>query len=402
MSDLINKDKRKQAILKELIMELHDGKSVEEVQERFSDVIKDVSPMEISAMEEGLIAEGLPVQEVQRLCDVHASVFKGSLAEFHKENIPVFAPGHPIETFRQENRAIEKLIQEKILPIIEAAEKAPSEEHKTQLVKVFNKLWEIDKHYSRKENLIFPYLEKSGITAPPKVMWGVDDEIRDLIKAVKNPASNASLDSLIKVAKEAIHRTKEMIHKEDNILFPMALETLTEAEWVIVSQESDEIGYCLHQPQIRYEGSGAVDDITAETLASDQIRFETGVLDVKTLTAMINHLPVDYTFVDKDDIVKYFSQGKERIFHRTKAIIGRKVENCHPPDSVHVVEQVLVDLKSGKKDSEEFWLTMGGKFIYIQYFAVRDEQGEYLGTLEVSQDVTHIRTLEGEKRLLTD
>lgn len=403
MSELINNREHKHKVLKDLIRELHQGKSVDEVKERFSSVIKDVSPAEISAMEESLIAEGLPAEEVQRLCDVHAAVFKDSLAEFHQQNTSkTVSPGHPIHTFQQENQEIEKLIDEKISPLIEAARRLPSEEYENRLSQAFDQLWEIDKHYTRKEIILFPFLEKYGITAPPKVMWGVDDEIRDLIKKVKSPSPEATLETLIATAEEAVNRVKEMIYKEENILFPMALDTLTEDEWETIIQESDEIGYCLFQPEIRYRTSDAEGKTVASLHGTDTVRFETGELNVHVLSAILNRLPVDITFVDDQDVVKYFSQSKERIFHRTKAVLSRNVEHCHPPGSVHIVRKLVEDFKSGAKDSEDFWLKKGDTFIYIRYFAVRDEAGKYLGTLEVTQNVSPIFELKGEKRLLAD
>lgn len=403
MSELINNREHKQRVLKELIRELHAGKSVDEVKDRFASLIKDVSPAEISALENSLIAEGIPVEEVQRLCDVHAAVFKGSLAEYHKQAAPrQVAPGHPVHTFQQENRAVERLIDEQIMPLIDAAKRLPSEEYANRLAQVFDQLWEIDKHYTRKEILLFPYLEKYGITAPPKVMWGVDDEIRDLIKAVKMPSPDVTLEKLLKTAETAVARVKEMIYKEENILFPMALDTLTADEWETIKKESDQIGYCLYQPETRYQPQEDRHRPTASLQDTGTVRFETGELDVKVLEALLNHLPVDLTFIDHNDVVKYFSNSKDRIFHRTKAVLGRRVENCHPPTSVHVVRKLVEDFKSGAKDVEEFWIKQGDTFIYIRYFAVRDEQGQYLGTLEVTQNISPIFELKGEKRLLAD
>lgn len=405
MSELINNRHHKQQKLKEVIMELHDGKTVEEVQEKFADVIEGVSPEEISAMEQSLISEGMPVEEVQRLCDVHAAVFKGSLADFHKEVQPEFIPGHPVDTFRQENRTLEKLMQEEIIPLIKEAKNDPNEEKKLALSQAFEQLWEIDKHYSRKENLLFPYLEKYGITAPPQVMWGVDDEIREQIKKVRNPEPGLSLETLLPIAEDALHRVNEMIYKEENILFPMAMETLTPDEWANIEQESEQIGFCLYDPpRMAPIPKEIKPSLPKETETSDEgnLHFETGQLSLKLLTAMLDHLPIDFTFVDKDDVVRYFSNGKERIFHRTKAVIGRKVENCHPPGSVHVVEKLVEDFKSGAKDSEDFWLRLGDSYVLIRYFAVRDDNGEYLGTLEVSQNIKPLQEITGEKRLLSE
>ncbi|NLC37828.1 MAG: DUF438 domain-containing protein, partial [Clostridia bacterium] len=168
--------------------------------------------------------------------------------------------------------------------------------------------------------------------------------------------------------------------------------------WEQIAQESDDIGYCLYQPEVVEQEASSQ---PAELISPGEIRLETGVLNLEELTGILNHLPVDITFVDKDNIVRYFSQGKERIFARTKAIIGRKVENCHPPASVHVVEKLIADFKSGAKENEDFWLRLGDAYVYIRYFAVRDEKGEYLGTLEVTQNIAPIQKIEGEKRLVS-
>lgn len=184
MSEVINNREYRQKVLKELIMELHDGKPFDEVKSKFERIFSGVSAKEISELEQALIMEGMPVTEVQRLCDVHAAMFKGSIEEIHRPTDPKDIPGHPVNTFFNENRAIEKLL-DKIRKEMEDFKHNDSKENALKLVTLFNELWDIDKHYSRKENLIFPYLEKYGITAPPKVMWGVDDEIRDLIKENK-------------------------------------------------------------------------------------------------------------------------------------------------------------------------------------------------------------------------
>ncbi len=409
MSELINNrdkitvDKEKQAKLKEVIMELHAGKSVEEVKDKFADVIKDVSPLEISMMEVALVKDGLPIEEIQYLCDVHAEVFKGSLEEIHH---PEQVPGHPIYTLREENKALEELMDKDIKLALDNFMEDDSDDNKFDLIEKINLLWDIDKHYSRKENLIFPYLEKAGITAPPQVMWGVDDEIREKIKLAKEALKNytGNKEDVKEKIEAATSQIKDMLFKEESILFPMCLDTLTEDEWIKVYEGSDEIGYTLIPPQKEWELK-RIDILKKEEdkriTESGFIKFETGILSSKELTLMLNHIPGDFTFVDKDDVVKYFSQGKERIFARTKAIIGRKVENCHPPKSAHIVEELVEDFKDGKKDTEKFWLQVGDKFVLIQYFAVRDENGEYMGTLEHSMDIAPLKAIEGEKRLMS-
>ena len=410
MSELIDNrrnlmsDDEKQDKLKEVIQELHAGKTVAEVKAKFADVIAGVSPVEISRLEVQLVKDGLPIEEIQNLCDVHAEVFKGSLEEYHH---PEEVPGHPVYTMKQENEALRALMKVGLRGDLDAFKADPSDDNRFKLLESVNLFYDIDKHYSRKENLIFPFLEAAGVTAPPKVMWGVDDEIRQKIKDAKKALVEFSGD--VKNVEEklnaAIVQAGEMIFKEESILFPMCLETLSEDEWIKVYEGSDEIGYTLIPPQKEWELK-RVNVVKKEQdkgiTESGFIRFDTGVLSAKELNLMLNHMPVDFTFVDKDNVVKYFSNGKERIFARTKAIIGRTVENCHPPKSAHIVEKLVEDLKSGKKDSESFWIQMGDRFVVISYYAVRDENGEFMGTLEFSQDIAPLKALEGEKRLMSE
>jgi len=405
MSEMINNREYRQKLLKELIMELHDGKSVEEVRERFAKLIEGVSPSEISEMENALIREGMPVSEVQRLCDVHAAVFKGSIEQIHMADKPEDNPGHPVFTFKMENRALERLINKNIRPLLEELKENKTEEGMQRLKEALDKLWEVDKHYSRKENLLFPFMEKYDIVAPPKVMWGVDDEIRMAVKEARRlAAEDADITVLAEAVEAAAGRVEEMIFKEENILFPMVLETLNEDEWLKIARESDDIGYCLYKPTtewkpVRTDLEQKVKNEGEKPAIDGYVKFESGILNFKEIEAMLNTLPIDITFVDKDGIVKYFSMGKERIFARTKAVIGRKVQNCHPPASVHVVEKIVEDLKSGKKDHEDFWIRRGDLFVLIRYFAVRDNDGEFIGILEVSQNIAPIQAITGEKRL---
>lgn len=406
MSEIINNREYRQKVLKEIITELHSGKSVEDVKARFEKLIEGISAAEISEMEQALILEGMPVSEIQRMCDVHAAVFKGSIEEIHHPKNQEQKAGHPVETFKLENREFEKLINERLNPHIELFKSLDSAENVRILMDDITALWEIDKHFSRKENLLFPYLEKYDITAPPKVMWGVDDEIRDIIKSAKKLLAEykGEKDQVLEKVKKAVNKTTEMIFKEENILFPMAQETLSEDEWVSISEGSQEIGYSLIKPK----GVWKPVNTNVEQKLKEQgelpsnngyVRFDAGLLTPEEINAMLNTLPIDMTFVDKDGAVKYFSQGKERIFARTKAIIGRQVQNCHPPASVHIVEKVVEDLKAGRKEHEDFWIKMGEKYVYIRYYAVRNSAGEFLGILEVTQDIKPIQEITGEKRL---
>lgn len=405
MSELINnREYRKQAI-REIIMDLHAGRPVEEVKARFDKLMRDLAPGELSLIEQSLINEGLPIEEVQRPCDVHAAVFRDALKRSAE---PETAPGHPVHTFKEENRALEKVMDTEIAPLVDELRRTPAEAAgplALKLAEKLNLLGDVDKHYSRKENLLFPYLEKYEITGPPKVMWGVDDENRQRLKAAKAVAVNFRpdrKDELIAKVEEAVHHLKEMIFKEEKILFPMALETLAEDEWQQILVDSDEIGYCLIEPAQGWKPvRESVQDreTIADSGSRDHIRFSTGMLTPQEIERIFTHLPVDITFVDKNDVVKFFSATQERIFARTRTVIGRRVENCHPPASVHIVEKLVDDFKSGRKDHEDFWLHFAGKYVLIRYYAVRDEKGEYLGTLEVTQDIRPIQAITGEKRI---
>src|SRR3954469_9375886 len=399
MSELINNREamenksERQEMLKEIIKELHAGKNVDEVKAKFEEAVGDVTVVEISQLERALMQEeGIPVAEVQRLCSVHVAIFKGSIEEIHRSEKPEDEPGHPIHTWKMENKEVDMLVNFKVQLHTEHFEKEDSDENRFKLLEDLNLLWDLDKHYSRKENLLFPYLEKYGIDGPTKVMWGVDDAIRLAIKEAKAFLVEyyGNKNEVIAVLNHVIKEVTEMIFKEENILFPMALETLTEDEWVKIAAESEEIGFCLTAPQGVWKPVRHALPLEETAASEGYIRFETGMVSLKQLETILNHLPVDITFIDENDVVRYFSHGKERIFARTKAVIGRTVQNCHPPQSVHTVEKLLRDFKSGAKDVEDFWIPVKDKFVYIRYFAVRDANGTYMGTLEFSQNVAAI------------
>ncbi|MDN4080469.1 DUF438 domain-containing protein [Paenibacillus polymyxa] len=421
MSELINNREHtaqelteRQRTLKEIIKELHAGKSVEEVKARFAEAVGGVSVAEISAMEHALMTEeGIPVSEVQRLCSVHTSIFKGSIEDIHRPSGPEEQPGHPVHTFKLENREIERLVNFKLALHAEQFQKDDSPKVIYKLLEDLSLLMDVDKHYSRKENLVFPYLERYGIFGPTKVMWGVDDGIRAAIKDAKKLLTeyNGDRDQIGKALAHIMSEVNEMIFKEENILLPMALSKLTEDEWLKIARESEEIGFCLTAPEREWIPERAEEPVEALEQTEDTstsgtpqgfVRFETGIVSVQQLELLLNHLPVDLTFIDENDVVRYFSHGKERIFARTKAVIGRTVQNCHPPQSVHVVEKLLEDFKAGRKDVEDFWIPIKDKFVYIRYFAVRDSEGRYLGTLEFTQNIAPIRALEGQKRILSE
>lgn len=399
MSETINNREYRQKVIKEVIAQLHEGKSVEEVKQQFETAFAGVSATEISEAEGALIAEGLPITEVQRLCDVHAAVFKGSIEEIHQEKDNTRIPGHPANTLVRENREIEKIIKKQIKPFLEDL---ATDDSLTAVREGLEKLSEIDIHYLKKENILFPYMEKYGITAPPKVMWGVDDEIREQIKEAKGLLGDSDDLAVIRgKIEELLNRVEEMIFKEENILLPMLNDTLTQDEWKKIAIDNNEIGFMVEKVPAWNPAAETKKAIEEEKQEAGVINLPTGVFKAEELAVMLDTLPFDITFVDKNDVVKYFSQSAERIFPRTKSVIGRNVSNCHPPASVHIVEQIVEDFKSGKKDHEDFWIKMGDKYILIRYFALRNEKGEYLGVVEVTQNIKPIQEITGEKRLVS-
>jgi hypothetical protein len=396
----------KKEVMKEIILQLHQGLSVEEAKERFEREVGDISSTEIAEVEQALINEGLSPEEIKKFCNVHALLFQSALEKTAAEET---SPFHPVYLFKQENREIEKLVGALKEALARREEyKLPS--LKAKLKELLGRLKGIETHYERKEQLLFPFLEKQGFMGPSKVMWGKDNEIRELLKRALNALDGiTSEEELAAYTEETLNPLMEeilgMIFKEENILFPTSLEKLSASDWVEILRESDEIGYAFIQKPAETEV--LMQDLERALLEEpvfqdNRVCFPTGTLGLNELMYLLNTLPVDLTFVDQDDTVRYFSQSKDRIFRRTKSVIGRKVQNCHPPQSVEVVEKILASFKEGKRDFYHFWLNLKGRLVYIRYFAVRDRDGRYLGTLEVTQDVTEIKGLKGEKRLLDE
>jgi len=395
MSELINNQKKRQEQLKKLILQLHEGVSFEEVKKQFEEEFGNVSAKEISDIEQALIKEGMKVEKIQKLCDVHAAVFKGSIYDIHKPENEEQEPGHPVHTFLLEN----VYIKNKVTKIKLALE----ENNLKNALENLNLLTEIDKHYARKENLIFSLLERHDISGPPKVMWAIDDEIRvELKEIISSLNSKGDLQKEKENIEGTLHKISEMIYKEDSILIPMALETFSTSEWIEIEKASDEFGYSFVKVVKMWKPRIEETKEEMKNESEDEVQFGAGSLTQEQLNAMLNTLPFDITFVDSNNEVKYFSEGTERIFPRPRTIIGRQVSNCHPPASVHIVEKIVSDFREGKKDHEDFWLKLGDKFAYIRYYAVRNEKGEFLGTLEVTQNIKDIKQLEGEKRLVEE
>lgn len=398
--------RRRKELLKHMILQLHKGEAPSIIKNKVADLLSSIPYDEVVDVEQELIAEGLPAEEVLQFCDIHQMVLEGHI---DSGDVVKLAEGHPVDTFKKENRELEKVINElyDLLSQVRNVENIDIKEWLLKVHSLLNSLSDVNKHYLRKEYLLFPFLEKYEITGPPKVMWGKHDEIREQIKAAieaVSPHESISQEEAVSLTDlllmPAVKGVADMILKEEEILFPMSLEKLSDDNWYSVYQQTGEFGYCLYDPQVEWKP----ESVTATEVVynkGNNIHLTTGSFSINELETLFKSLPVDLTFVDENDKVKFFSLGPDRIFARNRAIIGRDVRMCHPPSSVHVVEKILDDFKNNRHSSAAFWINMHGRFIYIEYFALRDKDNKYLGTVEFTQDLTELRKLEGEQRLLS-
>lgn len=434
MSELLDNRAHRVRTLKHIIKHLHAGDAPDGVRQQLKELVRECDASEIAQMEHELIAEGVPVQQIMGMCDLHAQVVSEVLVE---RGPPELAPGHPAQTFRKENEALGEqidAIRGCLAALTESEAATPDAVNNCR--RLVNELMDLDVHYQRKEQLLFSMLERHGIDGPSKVMWAKDDEVREAVKQLHAAVSQAEgVDwrlVLTDFAEPAFSAVQGMIFKEEKILLPMALQTLTEVEWGDIWQQSPQFGWCLVSPDEGYrppvvdqagipeEVQKAADDrgialnvLSAGEVAADAgaprrspagaggaIVFPSGSLTLEQLKALFAALPVELTFVDADDRVRFVSAGRNKVFARPLAVVGRKVQHCHPPGSVHIVDQILDDFRSGRQGVADFWIEFKGRFVFIRYFALRDDEGEYLGTLEVTQDLSHERSLTGQRRLL--
>lgn len=390
-----------------IILGFFENVPTEELKKRVRDELGEVSSGEFAYAEQMLSNKGISDDDFHGNVEELIMIYKQSLEATKLPDLPA---GHPVTVFLAENRELEKLL---------ANLKGP----RADLEETYEKLLQIDNHYVRKENQLFPLLEAKGFDKPSQVMWTIHDEIRAAVKGCRKLLTDGRHDELAQMEPKMIHGLAGMIFKEEKILLPVSLEMLTDDEWGQVARGTEELGMFLidrpepwaprddvsHRPEspteeftaggdrpkpIPFKGPGA------RTSAVGAINLDEGFLTPEQINLMLGHLPVDITFVDEFDEVKYYNKGAERVFPRSAGIIGRQVKYCHPPKSVHVVEEIVDAFKSGARDNADFWIQMRGHFLYIRYFAVRDEAGNYRGVIEVTQEVSGIRNLEGEQRLL--
>ncbi|EFR31228.1 DUF438 domain-containing protein [Eremococcus coleocola] len=451
---MTNHQNRIQA-LKEILLKLHDGAAPESVQEDFNHHFTGVSAIEISLMEHELMSTdtGINFQDVMRLCNVHANLFKDAID-------PVIAndmdhPGHPVFLFKAENQALQAClirISRILTRIQEQKDLLQDPDVIRGLQRQLALLDQFKIHYKRKEEVLFAHMERYGHDAPPKVMWGVDDDIRDLFDravAISQSLSATNLPDFIKAFKEFQVEFEEMIFKEEQILLNIFLEIFSQEDWYQIAQESQTYGYAIIRPnqewhpqnvsnlnkprqalsqteapkineqknkldldpnqhsiqvpggQIKFEW---IPDQTHPNLTSspDQmLPLNHGNLNLKQIDQIFRHLPMEISFVNKDNIFQYFNDlGKEgqMILKRVPSQIGRTIEECHPPRLVAMVTDLISDFAHGRRDRESLWYQKGKQMILITYIALRDDQGDFLGVLELVQDIQPYLDLAGTSK----
>lgn len=387
----------------DLVNMIRDGEG--EMTEKVRDALMDTDPFLIERAEAELLEEGVSRDDIMLLCDARSEVF---IAADEIDETILERPGHPIHSLMEEHRQILLFMTEvrSAAREMRAGDPRP-DETRACLDEVEPFIKEARKHFEREENVLFPYLEKHGIEGPPKAMWSEHEVLRaneqeliSLIARRRYMGPDEFISELECQASTLLALLNAHFHKENHVLFPMAIRALDVHEWNEARRQFVDIGPCSftepHAPlEFRMTEVGSVSP-------SQEMVLRTGRFTAAELEMVLGKLPVDFTFVDENDKVRFFSNSPDRIFIRTPAVVGRKVQNCHPESSVHVVQRILEEFKAGTRDKAEFWLETGGRFVHIRYFPLRSATGEYKGVLEMVQDVTGIRKLKGEKRLLDE
>ena len=479
-----SRDQRIQ-VLKDILLRLHHGASPDSVEADFQAHFSDVSPIEVSLMEHELMNgdHGVGFEDVMKLCTVHAKVMAAGVQG--KEVPDSQQEGHPVWIFKQENLALQAGLH-RIQRLLDALESAESQGQDLDpgllrgLTRQYQLLDQFQRHYRRKEELFFPIMESYGHDAPPKVMWGVDDQIRDLfglakqaLKGLVDQAGDASVAQVLATYQTFVQEFKDMIFKEEAILIPLLLSLFSEDDWLAIAKDSPEFGYAIIQPDKEWvpsrvkfgeqgesgelagagPGAEAQNEGPAENLADAPVSagqagqisnqatgpaadsasnsansptakpstnpvadlttspapkpeadlpFGGGYLSLKEANLILNHLPFEITFIDKNDLFKYFNTSiaiENKLFPRVPSAIGRHVKMCHPPRSLDMVMTLIDDLKHKRRTSESMWFHRSdGRFAYVTYIGVFDDQDQYMGVLEYVHDITPLLDLGPDKR----
>ncbi|RUT80167.1 DUF438 domain-containing protein [Ancylomarina longa] len=412
MSEFINNNNARIESLLQLCRNLIQGALNTELIQQHQDAIDHLTPNDIVQVVHRLVEDNIPMKDLKSGINKFLNICFKTIRSQAKIEVK---PNHFLGVLMAENRELEKRLAA-MKPIAKSINLIKEESDLRKELRILKSkiedLGAFEKHYSRKENIFFPYFEREF----PEfkclgVMWSIHDDIRKTQKILLDSLEAKKVD-----VKEINHMLGDLffsmyaiIFREEYLLFPVAINAVSAELWEEMNHQSDELGYS-YIPKPVYSAKNASnrkkafsfegDNLDPQQLGDTLLNFDTGLMTLDQAMILLNHLPVDITMIDENDRVRFFSKPKDRFFTRSKAIIGRSVQNCHPPESVHVVEDLLKAFRNCEKDSESFWIQMKGRFILIQYFALRDEAGAYKGCIEVSQDVTEIRELKGEKRLM--
>lgn len=376
--------------LKALLQRLSNGESLEAVRADFVRDFASVSAEEIAAAEQKLISGGLPVHEVQRLCDVHSALFHGHIGEpscggAGAGDIPEITElpaGHPLLVLHAENEALERLL--------DRMDRAFEHRDAAELGAGLRSLVGLYPHYGKKETLLMTVLYRYEVTGPSGVMWGVDDEIKAEIHALGRELAGGTA-GLEERLGSFLQRVRDMIYKEEKILFPLTLRFFSEQDWFMVYRDMLDMGEAFGVKAPAWAaGEAWITETKAreeKIMAEGKVRLSTGEISFKTLEAILNLLPVDITFIDKDDIQRFFS-NPGRVFARPRLALGSNVRNCHPANVLPVVEQLIADFKAKRRDHMDVYRYIKGKPVGVRYLAIYDETGEYQGIVELVQEFT--------------
>ncbi len=371
---------------------------------------KSVTAQEFAICEQYLQQYGISDDVLAERMDEILEIFDGVLVS-NKLDVPL---GHPIRTYLDEVEAI-KIVLNQIRNVIE------KKFIKNQWDEIYDKLEEINIHFARKQNQLYPSLESRGFDKPSKVMWTLENNIKDIIKKARGYLNDNEEEKFLNIQSQVVDMVEDMMVKEEEILYPTSIDLLSKEDFIKMRKGDDEIGYCLIKQPHFYGNEEMKDKDTSSnkellkdlanvlqkhgilntSSKNEVLDVSQGKLTLEQINLIFKHLKIDLSYVDENEIVKFYSDTKHRVFPRSDGVIGRKVQNCHPRESVDMVEEIIKVFRKGEQDEAEFWLEIGGKFIYIIYNAVRDEDGNFRGVLEMMQDATKIRGLEGSQRLLS-
>ncbi len=390
--------KKEQRIKKltEYLQRLGAGEELEEVRKDFIKEFSDVQASEIMEAEQELMKQGTPLEEVQRLCDVHAALFHGVTPEEEMKKRQSFeqkeygnksqqaqeleqVEGHPLYTLTKENQALLKLLQQF----------AGSEDENLLSI-----IGQFAVHYAKKGDLLYPHLKvKYGIAGPSDVMWTVDDEIRDEYSALMRESNRG--DEWNKRLRAVLKRIEEMVHKEQNILFPICAVNFTKEEWMGIYRDARDYIVCFGVEDIHWQ-EAEDQEIVRENSGKDEIVLSGGHMTLEQLTALLNTVPLEITFIDVDNINRFFNEGP-KVFKRPGMALDREVFSCHPPKIEPMVRAIIDDFRHGRKDRVPVWMEKGGRTMLVTYMAVRDKTGKYVGTAEFVQDMEFAKEHFGKK-----